>query len=187
VVAPEVFAEHFTLTAVYSWEDFLASEAQEPVEILFIHGSMADQVDTEWTREAYRRGVMIAGITLPFAQLRDIVGDFCVDPPPDLLKYVPHAAYLVEYTLRLEPEYESYRDAITTGDLETCKAFVPDQTIQASTTHSANGLPLGPNHHNFGELAISLLYRSVYIDLAKPDNVDEPLPLPSPNATETSS
>jgi hypothetical protein len=165
VVAPEVFAEYFGSTAFYSWEDFLASEAQEPADILLIHGSMADQVDIEWTRAAFRRNVMIAGITMPFENLREITGDRCVRTPSNLLKYSANAVYVITFVVEIEPQYARYRDDIITAELETCRDYQAD--FPYGLTHGTIISPLHARPDNFRNLVNHFLSSSVHIDMAR--------------------
>lgn len=106
-------------------EDFTKSAAEQPFQIVLIHGSMKDKVDREWINRAYREATaIIVGIDLYRKDLLEIIGNYCTKPKGDLLDYVPHTWAV--YTFMTLGGAEHYKEGIYKALLETCSAPLID-------------------------------------------------------------
>lgn len=88
--APERVAEALPVHVVFTWEEFIKLEAEQPVDALLIDVSALDEVDAEWLASAYRNGVPIAAFNLTMDQFAELVDDrlltlsgFTTDYPGD--------------------------------------------------------------------------------------------------------
>lgn len=138
-----------------SWQSFVAESAGgEPVEFLVIHGSVADQVDTEWTRAAFRNGTFILGLSMPFERYAEIVGDSCTkDPNPGIDKYFPDRYLLI--TFWAYSSQPGGKEAIQAGVLDRC-----DEKFDISAGRFIHGVAhLGITNPDMMEYAISSLRR----------------------------
>lgn len=62
----------------HSWEKVMELDRGRPIEALIIHTSTLGQVDTNWTSEAYRRGVVLAGINISVGDIAYLANDGCI-------------------------------------------------------------------------------------------------------------
>jgi len=113
-------ATYFKAEVINDWTTFEKSSTQTSPDVLFIHGTAINQIDIEWTQTAYRAGVLFIGLSMPFADMQRITGDYCLeDPNPGYLAYSPEMILYFDYNLKLEKE--DRRDEFNTANLETCK------------------------------------------------------------------
>lgn len=136
LIAAETLETQFGTRAVHSWDDFLALNDEKPFEAVFIHVSMADQVDSEWLSHAYRNEVFITGFNLREKQLAALIGDHCRKlPEQELLDfgdsdtaihfiYSPKIHAIVDGEISVEVAQGATRDTIKAHldevELETC-------------------------------------------------------------------
>nr|MCU0475891.1 hypothetical protein [Anaerolineae bacterium] len=135
----ESIAEGLGAQVVWSWESFEALLAEQEPDAVLIHGGAVADIDLAWTQAAYRRGVLLVGLSMPFEEMQRITGDKCLeDPNPGYLALSPQMFLVFQYDLKVEHEAE--REAIDHVVLETCEA--PDAsrfgwyTLQRGTLNS---------------------------------------------------
>jgi hypothetical protein len=104
---------------VQSWDEFIELNEQEPFHMVFIHSSMVDEVDKEWTRLAHRSGIFIIGINVRRQQLAEIIDDRCLKfGKKEYLDYVENTFLFFNYYASLGDERQ--RDFVNQSVLETC-------------------------------------------------------------------
>lgn len=54
------------------WEEVLNYHADQPIQALIVHGSAYGVVDLVWVAEAWRDGMTVAGVNLPFAEFAEL-------------------------------------------------------------------------------------------------------------------
>jgi hypothetical protein len=108
--------------AIHSWDAFLEAEASTPHQIILIHPTMADAVDSAWLAEAYRNRVLIVGMDIPFARLAELVGDQCMrDPNPGIDQWFEYTVLYFTFDITLnQPEH---RETATRRVLELCEGL----------------------------------------------------------------
>jgi len=125
VLSDSVVSEVFLTTTIgaqpfHSWDEFVAQNDQLPFQIILIHDSFYDQVDTAFTQNAYRNQVIIIGIGMPFEHLVEIAGDKCQsNPNPHLAKDADERILYFTYSLILEDA--AYRDSVNEAVIDECK------------------------------------------------------------------
>lgn len=76
-VAAETGAQVFS-----DFEAFMEADAETPFEIIIVHPSFYEQMDTlvdkEWAVDAFRKGVLFVGLTVTIPQLGEIVQSECI-------------------------------------------------------------------------------------------------------------
>ena len=103
----------------HSWDEFIAQNDMHPFQIILLHGSMIDQIDTEWTQLAYRNRVILVGMAMPYDEYVDITGDRCLyEPNPHLAEFIDRTAIIFSYAVHLENE--SLRPIIDEHELQLC-------------------------------------------------------------------
>jgi hypothetical protein len=135
----ESIAEGLGAQVVWSWEAFEALLMDEELDAVLIHGGAAADINTDWTQAAYRRGVLLVGLSMPFEEMQRITGDKCLeDPNPGYLALSPQMFLVFQYDLKVENDED--REAINHSVLETCEALEASQfgwyTIQRGTLNS---------------------------------------------------
>lgn len=105
----------------YTWDDFAASNAAQPFEILIVHDSMAEAVDREWAHQAFRDEIMIMGFNISLGRLAEMVGITCFKdkPLPDSIPPEWDWMYMIGYAVRVaDPkDYDAHKQAL----IEDCK------------------------------------------------------------------
>lgn len=138
-VAPDnVFSEEAvteTLGAVpfSSWEEFSAQNEVFPFQILLIHGSMYEEIDTEWTQWAYRNRVMFAGLSTPFEQMAEITGDHCLIDYNLSGQKTSDTLWFFQYAVSLDNLH--LREIVHLHELELCKGKYPIEGVSFSVLH----------------------------------------------------
>lgn len=66
-----------SINVVTSWDDFVALNTETPVDVVFIHDSIAPSVDQEWLQAAYRNGLPIVTLNMTFGERAELIGDHC--------------------------------------------------------------------------------------------------------------
>jgi hypothetical protein len=69
-----------SLLVASSWQEVMQLEQESPLHGLVIHASAYPWVDTQWTQNAYARGVVITVVDMTFKQRADVTGDKCEFP-----------------------------------------------------------------------------------------------------------
>lgn len=77
-IAPERLEVVLGAKIAHSWEKVRELDRGRPIEALIIHASTLGQVDNNWTSEAYRRGVVLAGINISVGDMADLANDRCI-------------------------------------------------------------------------------------------------------------
>ncbi len=122
-------------------EDFTKAAAEQPFQIVLIHGSMKDKVDSEWIKQAYRHATaVIIGIDMYRKDLVAILGNKCKKPKDDLLDHVPHTWAI--YMFDVSGGAEEYKEGIYQAKLETCSKprVDPSQSTLIQSSESAGWL-----------------------------------------------
>jgi|SRR5690606_31824777 len=78
LVAPQKLEASLGSQTAQSWGEVVNKNTERPIDALIIHNSKLGEVDRNWVSEAYRRGVVIAGINLSGQQIADLVGNPCI-------------------------------------------------------------------------------------------------------------
>jgi hypothetical protein len=151
-------------------EDFTQAAAEQPFQIVLIHGSMKDRADSEWIKQAYRHAsAVIVGIDMYRKDLVAILGNNCTRPKDDLLDHVPHTWAV--YMFAISGGAEEYKEGIYEAKLETCTKpqFDPDQSTYFSVTRYASMLRTEPEFEalDWYELTFSVMTMTYQFDIEK--------------------
>lgn len=133
-------ADKFSTQIAHSWRDIDTFLEEAPIDILFIHGSALDQVDSEWVRAAYRSHTLVVGFSTPFDALAEIAGDSCVkNPNPQVPEFYREWVVVLSYTASSTPtDGKTIVDADT---LDNCSEEYGGLK-GAAISHNANLLPI---------------------------------------------
>ncbi len=130
-VSADYMAEQTGARVISDWNTFEKLNEETAFQIIFIHESMLDRVDVEWFKEAYRSGVIIAGINIDVDPLADLIGDVCMGKKHDT-EFLDQDfyVYLMYHAEVTDPqhgtasmdsvEYQKALDSIHHSSLETC-------------------------------------------------------------------
>lgn len=80
LMSEQSFSAVLGAEVIHDWDTFSQTAIDDPYQMVLIHDSAYDMIDTAWTQHAYRNGIIIAGIGMPFEHLVEITGDRCVKP-----------------------------------------------------------------------------------------------------------
>ena len=106
LVQPDSIAAYTGALTFHNWDDFIAAVEQAPFQVILVHGSMADAVDTSWLGEAYRNQAVVGGISMDPNRIAEMVGDHCRSKQPALLEYFDNLWMILTFDIELEnPEY----------------------------------------------------------------------------------
>lgn len=192
-IAPDnVFSEQAvteTLGAVpfSSWEEFSAQNELFPFQILLIHGSMYEDIDTQWTRWAYRNRVMFAGLSTTFEQMAEITGDYCLIDYNLSGQKTSDTLWFFQYAVSLDNP--QLREIVHLHELQLCDEKYGIKGISFSVLHGIKDLSIRGSDALEG-LARSFITRSMDYGIVgqKPDASLTPTTTltPTPTATSTS-
>ncbi len=119
IVSAETIQEKTGAVVFDNVEDFTKAAAEQPFQIVLIHGSMKDKVYSEWIKQAYRHATaVIIGIDMYRKDLVVILGNNCIKPKDDLLNYFPHT--WTAYMFAISGGTEDDKEGIYQAKLETC-------------------------------------------------------------------
>src|SRR5690606_9399302 len=104
-----------------------------PFQILLIHGSMYEDIDTQWTRWAYRNRVMFAGLSTTFEQMVEITGDQCLRDYNLSDQKTSDTLWVFQYAVSLDNLH--LREIVHLHELELCKGKYPIKGISFSVLH----------------------------------------------------
>jgi hypothetical protein len=155
-------------------EKFTQAAAEQPFQIVLIHGSMKDKVDSEWIKQAYRYATaVIIGIDMYRQDLVAILGNNCIKPKDDLLNYFPHT--WAAYMFAIYGGAEEYKEGIYDAELKTCTKpqFDPGQSTHFSVTRYAGMLRTEPELEalDWYEFTFSTMVLTYQFDIEKLDNM----------------
>lgn len=172
VVSSENMREYLGAITIHSWDEFMELNNQQPFNMILIHASMVEIVDTAWMSTAYRNEIFIVGIDVRREQLGEIVGDKCHGGNgKETLDFVDHNYLYFAYDVILENE--EYRDAVHKISLEDCTEDY--QGIgKARIMHGTNEIPIA-TEEELSLIANSLVAFTVNFHIAK----SGVLPLPT--------
>jgi hypothetical protein len=118
LVSEAAFEQVFGSKVFNTWEAFADANADAPFQIILIHKSMVEQVDTTWTQWAYRNRVILVSISMTLDQYIEITGDRC------------NASPTMEYFEKFENTWLYYAYVFDFDDDER-KAYVDQQKLEA--------------------------------------------------------
>jgi len=126
VLSDSVVSEVFLTTTIgaqpfHSWDEFVAQNDQLPFQLILIHDSFYDQVDTAFTQNAYRNQVIIIGIGMPFEHVVEVTGDRCQMNPNPQLKQEEAKDWVMYFTYSLVLEDSRYREVVNEAAVEKCR------------------------------------------------------------------
>jgi hypothetical protein len=103
---------------VGSWEEFLQLNEEQPFHIVLLHASMLDEIDMEWTRNAYRNRVILVGMNIDLPEMVEITGDVCMGKRHET-NFVDQEFY-VYLTYVASAEIPEELELLHRATLETC-------------------------------------------------------------------
>lgn len=148
---PDLFVEKTGAHIVHTWEDFLKINEELPVQVIFLHVSMLDQVDVEWMHHAYRNKVMIYGIGTPGDALKEVIGDYCFKTPNQHVKdfdemqrtWFIQFIYAVKFSDAHTPEeIAHYKPMVDQDRLVHCSKNYTNEKISVEVMYGAGSSPL---------------------------------------------
>lgn len=177
LISPQAFAELYGAQAVHSWDDFIAQDDLRPFQIILIHDSFYEQIDTLWTQQAYRNKVIIVGIAIQYEHLVEITGDHCLYNPNPQIPYDTRWLYFA-YSVKLEDE--SYREYVNQQELEICD---DDYSLGGLTLEVLHGLSNFPLTFEDGLILLRDNLKTETMTYGLSVSQDDTLPLPTAEAT----
>lgn len=159
-VSPQNLSKQGNFQIASNWNEVLRLNNEQLPQVLIIHKSAVNSVDHSWLQSAYRRGVIIVGINIPFTELAQMIGDRC--------EYAKAATtyeeeYFIAFSYILAPQREEDREAINQGILEECKDPNFDYQYHYSVLHSELQNMEGADYFNgaiLGELTAAQVYNA---------------------------
>lgn len=124
VMSAEAFNETLGAVIVHTWDEFIAENDREAFQIVLVHDSAYDQLDTEWTQYAYRNQVILVGIGMPFEHHVEMTGDRCLkEPNPHLADEADDWVLLFTYSVQYKDE--SQRVLLDPSAFTSCRGKPP--------------------------------------------------------------
>jgi len=178
-VTAQSFEETLGASVFTQWDEFLAVNEAQPFQMVLFHQSSVDMIDLEWTRQAYRDGVPLVGISVTNETLRDITGDHCVQLPKEsLIGYFDDTYILINWILELEyPEnFESAKHAL----LDDCVVYSGEGLLNVR-----HGMAQAPLIEAWGMLALdqTLIAETIILGI-EPFAKEDMIPLPDAPDTD---
>jgi hypothetical protein len=134
VITPENISTQMGAEVVNTWDEFLHLNEEQPFQIVLIHVSMLEQIDLEWTHNAYKNRVILVGINFDHEQMQEMTGDRCIknmNPQIDINDYTA-SFKIFTYTVVADPEL---LEAIHHAELVACG----DYDARGATTGVRHG------------------------------------------------
>lgn len=117
--AADVLERSFGAVVAPRWDDVLAAAADAPIDVLIVHKSRFDQVDIEWTYEAYRAETTIVAFDLSFENLQTLTGDTCLKEPNRGLRGIFPNRFLY-FNLAVRLDNPNYRESLIRTLIDEC-------------------------------------------------------------------
>jgi hypothetical protein len=176
LMSQESFAELFGAVPIASWEEFLEQDDLLPFQVVLVHESMYQDIDTTWTQEAYRNRIMIAGVGITFEQMVEITGDHCIaNPYPHLAHKSSEMSLVFSYDVTIEDQAK--REVVHEHELESCdENFSIEESF--GIKHGVTHVPM--TSRSFVE-AIGYVFVVDSIDSGVVGNKKDLISLPEPN------
>lgn len=118
------------------WEDFLRVNEEQSFQIVLVHISMLEQIDLEWTHEAYRNNTILIGINFSHDELSMMTGDACLkdmNPQIKVSDYTASFRYFLYSVMADENLFETIHQA----------------TLINCTDYDADGATTGVTHGQY--------------------------------------
>lgn len=125
------FEKIFGAEVFHSWDDFAKARTEKNYQIVFVHTTLMQQIDSAWTKDAYLNKTIFVGLNTTFEPLAALVGDSCLrHPSPTLENYFD----VVARVIFISPDGTTKGDVAALGleYLETCKqSFSNSRNVNA--------------------------------------------------------
>jgi hypothetical protein len=161
VMSETSFAETLGAVVVHTWDDLIVENDREAFQIVLVHDSAYDQLDTEWTQYAYRNQVILVGIGMPFEHHVEMTGDRCLkEPNPHLADEAEDWVLLFAYSAQYKDE--SQRVPLDPSAFTSCRGRPPvvGETYDG-VMHGSLNYPLTEPEHVDG-FANALVLKAMY-------------------------
>jgi hypothetical protein len=133
LVSAEGIQEITGAAIIDDWNEFVLQNEETPFNIVMLHGSMADAVDTTVIRDLYRSNVIIVGLNIDIPTLTNVIGDDCMAKQNrDATEIDGDSFVFFSYSVEIVSpvEFSGQYDDLTTNlhevTLETCEDLTQD-------------------------------------------------------------